>query len=159
LRITLNIVGSGNDERRLKDIAHSLGNDELVKFRGAISEGELQGLLAEADVFVLPSKKEGFGIVYIEAMAAGLPCIGANHGGVPEVIEHGGSGFLIEYGDVAQLLFYLESLAKSEALYRVMSQAARKRASEEFALGNMTRLWLNLIDDLEANKVCAGSPA
>ena len=88
LPLTLQIVGSGDDIERLRGIANSLGIQNALRFRGALADAELEQVYRESHVFVMPSKKEGFGIVYLEAMAAGLPCIGANHGGVPEVVEH-----------------------------------------------------------------------
>ena len=168
------LAGLDADKRKLdvrsnaavEALARSYGVERSIRFLGAVSDAERDAWLRRARLLAMPSRLpagpfagEGFGIVYIEAMAAGLPCIGANHGGVPEVIEHGESGFLIEYGDAAQLVFYLQALTESEALYRAMSQAARTRESEQLALGNMTRMWRNLITDLEATKACAESPA
>jgi len=148
VNVTLDLVGDGNDRKRLEDLARSLGLQGAVRFRGSVSDAELERALRESHVFAMPSKKEGFGIVYLEAMAAGLPCIGANHGGTPEVIEHGESGFLIEYGDVDQFAFFLRALQASPALYAAMSNAALRRATEILTLDRMTQSWHNLLRDL-----------
>jgi phosphatidyl-myo-inositol dimannoside synthase len=148
LSLTLDIVGSGNDENRLQNLTRAMGLAEVVRFRGAVDDNTLERLFSECHVFSMPSKKEGFGIVFLEAMMAGLPCIGANHGGTPEVIEHGTSGFLIEYGDVNQLVFYLRALAESPDLYVTMSDAARCRAAEKFSFSAMAESWRQLVNTL-----------
>ena len=149
VKLTLDVVGSGNDKERLEDLARSLGVHTFVRFRGSAPDEELEQLLAESDVFAMPSKKEGFGIVFLEAMAAGLPCIGANHGGTPEVIVHGESGFLIEYGDADQLAFYLRALSQSPGLREAMARAAYRRATETLSFDVMARSWNHLIERLE----------
>jgi glycosyltransferase involved in cell wall biosynthesis len=146
--LTLDIVGSGDDLNRLEDLARYLGVREVVHLRGSLPDLEVERLYRQSDVFVMPSKKEGFGIVYLEAMAAGLPCIGANHGGTPEVIEHGENGFLIEYGDADQLLLYVQALMESPGLYARMSAAASRRATETLTLKVMTESWRSLIESL-----------
>jgi phosphatidylinositol alpha-1,6-mannosyltransferase len=149
LTVSLDVVGSGDDLPRLVQLAESLGLGDRVIFHGSVSDDELPAFFSNAQVFALPSKKEGFGIVFLEAMSMGLPCIAANHGGTPEVIEHGESGFLIEYGDVEQLVFYLRALTLSAGLYEEMSLAARKRATETLGFGTMSRSWNDLLDHIE----------
>ena len=105
----------------------------------------MASLFRECHVFAMPSKKEGFGIVYVEAMLAGMPCIGANHGGTPEVIEHCESGFLIEYHDVSQFVFYLGCLVEIPGLYESMSAKARVRA-EYFSYQTLEKTWNNYLD-------------
>jgi phosphatidyl-myo-inositol dimannoside synthase len=75
---------------------------DAVEFLGFVSDEELQSQLRQCALFALPSKKEGFGLVFLEAMAQGRPCIGAQAGGIPEVITPE-TGILVEYGDVPQL--------------------------------------------------------
>jgi glycosyltransferase involved in cell wall biosynthesis len=140
LPITLQIVGSGDDLERLQDVANSLGIQDVLRFRGSLTDAELEQVCSESHVFVMPSKKEGFGIVYLEAMATGLPCIGANHGGVPEVIEHGKSGFLVEYDDAEQIVGYLRALLESPELYGSLSRGARRRA-EDLGFDAMANAW------------------
>ena len=156
VRVTLDIVGWGDDAERLKSLASSLGIQKAVHFRGAVSDETLQQLFSESDVFAMPSKKEGFGIVFVEAMAAGLPCIGANHGGVPDVIKHGETGFLIEYGDAEQLCFYIRSISESPALYNIMSEAAKRHVSENLSFAAMSRSWQHLLTSLKAEKLPSG---
>jgi len=148
LAFELEVIGAGNDTERLQKLARSLEIRDAVRFRGALSDAEVQRAYDEAHVFVMPSKKEGFGIVFVEAMASGLPCIGANHGGTPEVIEHFETGFLIEYGDAAQMVIYLRSLLESPDLYHRLSRAAYHRATETLGFDAMAKGWSSLIDSL-----------
>jgi len=149
LPLTLQIVGSGDDLERLRAVANSLGIQDFLRFRGSLSDAELQHVYSESHVFVMPSKKEGFGIVYLEAMATGLPCIGANHGGVPEVIEHGKSGFLVEYDDAEQIVCYLRALLESPELYDSLSRGAQRRA-EDLGFDAMAHSWAKVFKVLES---------
>jgi glycosyltransferase involved in cell wall biosynthesis len=89
------IVGDGTDRSRLEGIARQHGIAEHVYFTGRVSDTDLSAYYQTSDLFVLPSTMEGFGIVFLEAMYYGKPCIGAQAGGVPEVIEDGHTGLLV----------------------------------------------------------------
>ncbi|HEY1793402.1 MAG TPA: glycosyltransferase family 4 protein [Opitutaceae bacterium] len=95
----LRIVGRGDGLVRLQAQVAKLKIGKAVQFTGFRSDQELNEDLDSCRIFALPSRKEGFGLVYLEAMAHGRPCLGARSGGVPEVITPG-TGELIEYGDV-----------------------------------------------------------
>lgn len=157
LRVRLEVVGDGDDRARLTSLAGRLGVSNWVRFRGAVDDAELKASFERAQVFALPSKKEGFGIVYLEAMGAGLPCLAANHGGVPEVIGHGESGFLVEYDDVEKLVFYLRAWAESPELYESMSLAARAKAAE-FSLERATASWRAFVRELSDTGRTAAEP-
>lgn len=98
----LRIVGEGEDRARLESIAAALPEPATVQFLGRIDDKSLHQEYAACDLFVLPSKKEGFGLVYLEAMAAGKPCIVADAGAAPEVIDKH-SGRVTPYGDPSTL--------------------------------------------------------
>jgi asparagine synthase (glutamine-hydrolysing) len=96
----LRIVGRGDDSRRLQELALKSGMpDGAVKFLGFLDEEALAGEVRSCRLFALPSRDEGFGLVFLEAMAHGRPCLGANAGGTPEVIAQD-TGVLVEYGDI-----------------------------------------------------------
>jgi glycosyltransferase involved in cell wall biosynthesis len=113
-RIHLNLVGTGNDQEGLKAEAKKHRVHDQVTFWGVLSDEELAAAYQQCDVFIMPSKKEGFGIVFLEAMRHGKPCIGGNHGGTPDVIEHERSGYLVEYGDVESICRYLSRLEQDK---------------------------------------------
>jgi glycosyltransferase involved in cell wall biosynthesis len=95
----LRIVGRGDALPSLQALAAKLGLAGSVEFAGFRSDAELRGEFERCRLFALPSQKEGFGLVYLEAMAHARPCLGARSGGVPEVITEE-TGVLVEYGDV-----------------------------------------------------------
>jgi phosphatidylinositol alpha-1,6-mannosyltransferase len=95
----LRIVGRGDGLPGLQALAQRLKLEGSVEFVGFRSDHELLEDFARCRLFALPSQKEGFGLVYLEAMAHGRPCLGARSGGVPEVIT-AETGVLVEYGDV-----------------------------------------------------------
>ncbi len=96
----LRLVGRGDDVPRLQALAARYGVADAVQFLGYVGDRDLTRELHTCRLFALPSKKEGFGLVFLEAMARGRPCLGARAGGVPEVITPE-SGVLIDYGDIA----------------------------------------------------------
>lgn len=100
--IQLRIVGKGDDQPRLAVLATRLGVAGAVVFTGPISDEALRSEYAGCDIFALPSRKEGFGLVYLEAMSYGKPCIAARAGGAPEVVNDA-VGALVEYGDIPAL--------------------------------------------------------
>jgi glycosyltransferase involved in cell wall biosynthesis len=96
----LRVVGRGNDLPRLQGLARQLGVlDAGVEFLGGVDDKRLRQELRGCRLFALPSKSEGFGLVYLEAMAQGSPCLGARAGGTPEVITEE-TGVLVEFGNV-----------------------------------------------------------
>ncbi len=90
------IVGDGKERKNLENLAQKLGVGDRVRFLGQVPNDKVPQILAAGDCFVLPSLKEGFGIVILEAMAAGLPVIATNVGGIPDIIQDGNNGILIE---------------------------------------------------------------
>lgn len=90
-----NVVGEGTDRARLTALANELDLQDRVRFLGQATDAVRDDLLRACDLFVLPSSCEGFGIVYLEAMAHGKPCIAAAVGGAPEVVLHEQTGLVI----------------------------------------------------------------
>lgn len=86
------IAGTGRHEETLRELAQELGIAEQVRFLGYVPDEELPVLYSSADVFVLPSRYEGFGLVLLEAMACGTPVIGADAGGIPTAVKDGQVG-------------------------------------------------------------------
>jgi phosphatidylinositol alpha-1,6-mannosyltransferase len=90
------IVGDGDGRPELEALAYSLGVAGAVTFHGVVPEETLRSLYAAATAFVMPSRGEGFGLVYLEAMAHGTPVIAAQDGAAAEIILDGRTGFLID---------------------------------------------------------------
>ena len=98
----LRVVGKGDDLNRLQVLAAKLGMAKAVDFTGSIDDETLRAEYETCDLFALPSRKEGFGLVFLEAMAHGKACIGARAGGAPEVINDS-VGQLVEYGNISEI--------------------------------------------------------
>ncbi len=98
----LRVVGRGDDLPLLHETAKRLKLGRAVDFLGFVSDTELKTELGACRLFALPSQKEGFGLVFLEAMAHGKPCIGTRDGGIPEVITPE-TGALVNYGNVPEL--------------------------------------------------------
>jgi len=132
----LRIVGRGDGLPGLQGLARRLNLGEAVEFAGFVADSELQGEYARCRMFAMPSQKEGFGLVYLEAMANGRPCLGARSGGVPEVIT-GDTGMLVEYGDVpgiaAAIVAALQRAWRVEPLLERARMFSYLRFRERFA--------------------------
>jgi glycosyltransferase involved in cell wall biosynthesis len=98
----LRVIGRGDDLPRLHELAGKLHQSSAVTFLGYVNDDELKRELRACRLFALPSQKEGFGLVFLEAMVHGKPCIGCRDGGIPEVISPE-TGQLVAYGNVAEL--------------------------------------------------------
>ncbi len=126
----LRVVGRGDDLPRLEALARKAGLlGGGVVFLGYVSDTQLAKEIASCRLFALPSSKEGFGIVFLEAMARGRPCLGARAGGIPEVITPE-TGMLVEFGDIASI-----SAGCVEALQRDWQQGPILARPQAFSYG------------------------
>jgi len=123
------IVGAGPEEPRLATLASQLGVDQCIRLLGRIPHAALLSLYGEADVFCLASEDEGFGIVYLEAMAHGVPVIGSAGEGIADVIVNGENGLLVPPGDKQAIAAALARLLRDGALRSRLAQAGRVTAS------------------------------
>jgi glycosyltransferase involved in cell wall biosynthesis len=130
--LQLAAVGEGDDRAWLEDLAEENGVQRHVHFISRLSYEELATCYGHCEIFALPSKGEGFGLVYLEAMACGKPVIGGAHGGAPEVIEDGKTGYLVPHGDAAQLATAIETLLENPALELEMGRRGKERVEKEF---------------------------
>jgi glycosyltransferase involved in cell wall biosynthesis len=118
---------------RLKRLATELRVSQHINFRGFVSDSELRAAYAACDVFVLPSAKEGFCLVYLEAMAECKPVVAANAGGVPDVVVDGETGVLIPPGDVGALTEALLTLLDNPEMQRQLGAAGAARVQTHFS--------------------------
>ena len=109
-------VGSGDDLPRLRTIASGLGISESVCFLENLSRPEIAACYAQAEVFALPSTGEGFGLVFLEAMAFSKPVVGAALGGTTDIVEDGVNGLLVPPGNIDALERILAQLLRDESL-------------------------------------------
>jgi len=110
-----------------------------VKFHGFVSESKLQNFYKNCDVFILPSRYESFGLVYLEAMSYGKPVIGTKVGGIPEIIKDNYTGLLIDVKDSQQIALAVLKLFSDNHLREKLGHQAFKAISEKFDANKMTK--------------------
>jgi glycosyltransferase involved in cell wall biosynthesis len=129
----LTVVGDLACARRyVKEVKHQIDLHGLagkVDFLGAVTDSELFLHLASSHILAVPSSYEGFGIVYLEAMAFGLPVIGSTAGGAKEIITHGVDGYLVTPGDSRTLSAHFNDLIENRQQLSIMALAALDRFS------------------------------
>jgi phosphatidylinositol alpha-1,6-mannosyltransferase len=137
-RARLVVIGDGDDRSRLERRVQAEGLSGSVEFRGRIDRVELEQVLDDCRMLVMPSSGEGFGIVYLEAMQAARPCI-ASPGAASEVIVNGATGLLVPLDDRGALLEALTVLYADEARAATMGSAGAERARAVFGLDRLAR--------------------
>jgi glycosyltransferase involved in cell wall biosynthesis len=142
---TLHVIGDGDDRPRLEALSSAPGLREHVRFHGRVSDARLQSAYASAHVFAMPSAKEGFGIVFLEAMRRAVPCIGGSHGGTPEVFRDSEEGTLVSYGDVDALAQKLAWFASDEGTRRRLGEAGRMRFERDYTFASFSARWQRLL--------------
>lgn len=130
--VRLVLAGAGPDREKLVQLADKLGVATHLSLLG--ERNDVPDLLAAADIYLQPSIKEGFCIAFLEAMATGLPCIGTRTGAIPNMVEPGVNGLLIEPGDVQAIADAVLSIATDADRRRDFSRAAIVTAQTRFSL-------------------------
>jgi len=141
------ILGIGPLEARTKGLARELGIADRVVFPGRV---EIAAWLERASVFAHSSRWEGFGIVLLEAMLAGLPIAATRVSAVPEVVADGETGLLVEPGDWQGLARTLEGLLADPSRARALGEAGRERARTSFSVARMTERTVALYESIPA---------
>ena len=129
------MVGDGPDRHDAEQQARELGVDRDVQFLGKIDS--VAPLLAAADLFLLLTDAESFGLSALEALASGTPVLGTNVGGLPEVVRNGETGILCGVGDVDGMASAAVELLRSDARWKAMSDAAAEDARQRFAMNDV----------------------
>ncbi len=136
----LEIIGEGPLEKDLKDLVDSLKLNGKVNFLGSLPHDAVLSRLVSASVLALPSVQaasgdmEGLGMVLLEAAAMGIPLVGTHHGGIPEVIVHGKTGFLVEEKSVTNLKKYLLELVADDDTNVRMGLNAKVMVQDRFEI-------------------------
>jgi N-acetyl-alpha-D-glucosaminyl L-malate synthase BshA len=126
----LMLIGDGPERIFIQQLVRELKLDNHVHFLG--EQDHLEPLFFCADLFLLPSEQESFGLTALEAMACGVPVIAAETGGLPEVISHGETGFLFPVGETNKMAENALDLLKDPEKLDLFRTQARKRASQCF---------------------------
>ena len=141
-------IGEGSDLPRLERLARQSGAAERIHFLPFLEPEKLDAAYDFCDVFALPSRGEGFGLVFLEAMSHCKPVVGGAHGGTPDIIEDGVSGYLVRYGEVSELADRLRQLFTDEPLRSRMGSAARQRVVHDFTFERFSAEFAARLDAL-----------
>jgi L-malate glycosyltransferase len=125
------LIGDGPERSKCEYLAKDLGIDDKVKFYG--EQESFMELLSIADLFLMPSQSESFGLSALEAMACGVPVVSSNAGGLPELNLHGETGYIAEIGDVDKMADYAVTLLDDPKRYEIFSENALERATNLFS--------------------------
>jgi N-acetyl-alpha-D-glucosaminyl L-malate synthase BshA len=124
-------VGEGPELPKVMAKVRALGLTESVRFLGR--QDEVAEVISLADLLLLPSEKESFGLVALEAMACGVPTVGAHTGGIPELIEHGVNGFVAPIGEISTMAQYAVRMLTEDGLHASMRENGLARVRERFS--------------------------
>jgi glycosyltransferase involved in cell wall biosynthesis len=140
------MIGDGPEKAGAEHLARELRIERDVLFLG--NQDCMEELLPLADIFLLPSSSESFGLVALEAMSAEVPVVASNAGGLPEVVEHGVTGYLHDSGHVDGFVASALRLLTDESLRRAMGRRARRVARERFDVDEMVGRYVKVYDSL-----------
>ncbi len=142
------LVGDGPEVSSVCKLVNKLGLEKKVLFLG--KQDNLEELYSISDLMLLLSEKESFGLVALEAMACGVPCIGTNIGGIPEVIADGETGYICELGDIEQIAEKAIGLLRDPALRKKFSQESVETVKRKFCAESIVQqyeqLYFKLVD-------------
>ena len=145
------IIGDGSSRTDLENLVVEKNLEKNVKFLGF--RRDIPGLLMEMNVFVLPSLWEGLGNVILEAMAAQRPVVATKVGGIPEMVNHNETGFLVPPGDSKMLAAEILKLLKDSQMRINMGKAGRERVEEKFSIDNTVNGLEAVYDELIKRKI------
>lgn len=142
------IIGDGPEHPRLHKLITQLGLTDRVQLAGYVSDAEKLAWLRQADIFALVSEHEGFGLVYLEAAAQGLPIVAGVVGGQTDFLRHGGTGWLIPHDNPARLTAALGSLVSQPGLRTWMGQQALQM-SQRYHISCVADAFLQVLYDVQ----------
>jgi glycosyltransferase involved in cell wall biosynthesis len=144
------LAGAGPFEGSYREEVRALGCDDMVRFLGF--RRDIADLMVAADLVVVPSVAEAFGLVLAEALYLGRPVVATRAGGIPEIIDDGIDGVLVEPGDSAALARAIGSMLNDPERCRLMAGRGRERVAARFSFEGMTRAYESLYQSLLEQK-------
>ncbi len=130
--VTLEIIGTGPREQEYKALARELGLKKNVRFLGFLASDQLLAHYNKANLFVMPTRRESFGLTLAEAMAAGLPVVSTNTTAVPEVVVNGETGILVPPNNIEKFAEAINSLLNQPEVMKRMGENGRLRVRQNF---------------------------
>jgi len=142
--LVLEIIGSGPEQRRLEELVRRLEFAERVHFVKRRSRQEIAEAMRRCTIFALPSRYEGLGCVYLEAMSTGKPVVGCRGQGIAEIIQHGSNGFLVGSENEKELALAIAMLLRDEPRRRNLGTAARDTIVDGLTLGHQAEKFVRI---------------
>lgn len=144
--LKINLVGGGKSLEQYRALAKELGVERYVHIPGYVSDETLDGFYRRASVFAMPSQCEGFGLVFVEAMARGIPCICSDEDAAQEVVLNGETGYCVPYADTDSLVAALESIFSDNQKRKVMGARGKERYLDRFTRSAYKQRFIALMD-------------
>ncbi|MBI4786375.1 MAG: glycosyltransferase [Chloroflexi bacterium] len=144
----LTIIGDGPERAALEEQTHDANLQDRVKFLGALPQSELPNYYARCSGFVLPSIREGMGLVLAEALLCGAPVVAANSGGVTDIVKDGETGLLFPEGDAAALAAAISKLLNDPALAKRLAANGRVWVRERFTPKRVATQFTQIYSDV-----------
>jgi glycosyltransferase involved in cell wall biosynthesis len=148
------IVGDGPEKNKLVKLASVLGISHNVAFKPYTKP--IKDVLYPSKIFIMTSESEGLPMSMIEAMACGLPVVVSNINDIPDIVDHGENGYLVEPLNVESYAFYLDVLLKDESFCHKMGQAAyskiKKLHENDFSFEHIKKKWETIIDQIKGSQ-------
>jgi glycosyltransferase involved in cell wall biosynthesis len=138
--LRLELIGEGPERSRLEALSTQLQISDRVKFLGRQPRREVAAAMRRCTLFVLPSRYEALGCVYLEAMATGKPVIGCRGQGIADIVQHGFNGFLVGPDNEKQLTLAIAMLLKDETLRSNLGRAARDTVVDRLTLEHQAEI-------------------
>lgn len=150
-QLIYHIVGDGDWQPALKDLANELGVGDKVLFHGRVSDEALLQHYLDATLFVMPSRCEGFGFVFIEAMAHGIPAIGGDLDATPEVIIDGQTGYVVDPTSIDDIVAAISYLLENPNVREQMGRNAQQHVQDSFSFDCFQQTLNGLLGKLSAD--------
>ena len=151
--IRCHIVGDGEERDRLQELSRGLGLERNVVFFGTVAYRDIPRYLHEADIFARPSRSEGMGSSFVEAMAAGLPVIGTPVGGIPDIIRDRETGILVKENNPRALADAIILLVRDAALRQSLVASGIEMAGEHFSWDSIAEKYADLFAKESAPRI------
>ncbi|KAB2880052.1 N-acetyl-alpha-D-glucosaminyl L-malate synthase BshA [bacterium] len=144
------LIGDGPERYNTEQLARELHVEHDVLFLG--KQEAVSDLICKADVFLLPSESESFGLAALEAMASGVPVVTTNVGGLPEINVHGETGYLEKLGDVDAMADDIVKILSDKSLQQQLGNASRKRVIDNFGTDRVVQMYIDYYENVLSGK-------
>jgi glycosyltransferase involved in cell wall biosynthesis len=147
----LAIIGEGPQKEELVQYSHNLGVVSQVDFLGALPPAQIQEWMRRARLMILPSIEEGLGVVLLEALASGTPCVASNAGGIPDIVTPD-VGQLVPPADPKAIASAVKSFLLNPEHWQKLSQTARAKAEANYAWPVIAQRLIQVYTEVKARQ-------